>query len=51
MKVKELIDRLKELDGEMEIRVANESSSTEHPIIYVAEEAGEAKIEYRDTDE
>ncbi len=48
MTVKELIDELKNMPQEAEVRVMEESDCWEKPIIHVAEEAGEVRIEYRD---
>jgi len=47
MKVEELIKELKKMPQDAEVRVMEESDCLEHPIIHVAEESGEVRIEYR----
>lgn len=51
MTVEELIKELKRLPAHAQVRVAEESSIWEHPIINIDEEAGEVRIEYRESDE
>lgn len=46
MTCKELIEKLKEFDGDVVIRVADEEF--EYPIIDVTQEAGDVRIEFED---
>lgn len=46
MTCEELIEKLKEFDGDAVIRVADEEF--EYPIIDVAQEAGDVRIEFED---
>jgi len=51
MTVKQLIEYLKKMPQDAEVRVMEESDCLEHPIIHVEQESGDVRIEYRYTDD
>lgn len=51
MTAREIIEKLKKMPEDAEVRVMEESEDWEHPITCVVEEAGEVRIEFREDDE
>ncbi len=48
MTVKDLIEELKNVPQDAEVRVGEESGCLEYPILGIVEESGDVRIEYRE---